>query len=140
MFDYIEPTATVTAISSSFDTTNNVIQITVTGSGLDSDPLTQQLVIDGYTQQSDTASGTQAVFTVTDMLDSSSDSVAFYTEAGTPNGASGISSISLTPKLVSISPSSGSAGGAKLTITGAGFGMSSTVNLYHQESGQNLCD
>lgn len=131
LFDYVDPTATVTTISSSFDATDNTMKVSVFGSGLDSDPATTYLVIDGITQQTDSASGTQADFTITDALCMTSSDVGFFTEIGTPNGASSISSITFTPKLVSISPATGSAGGAKLTVTGAGFGINSEVNLYH---------
>lgn len=139
LFDYVDPTATVTSISSSFNDSDNTMKVTVTGSGLDSDPATTYLVIDGITQQTDSATSTQADFTITDILGMRSSDVGFFTEIGAPSGASSISSITFTPKLVSISPSTGSAGGEKLTVTGVGFGLNDSVNLYHQESTQNLC-
>lgn len=78
---------------------------------------------------------------MTDLLDESSFQVLFYNLEGTVTGASSIKEHDFTPGLVSISPSSGSAGGAKLTVTGVGFGINSeNLNLYHVESNQNICD
>ena len=78
---------------------------------------------------------------MTDALDKSSSAIKFYNAEGKINGASTISSHTFTPGLVGISPSTGSSGGAKLTVTGVGFGTNSSgLNLYHVESSQNICD
>jgi hypothetical protein len=68
------------------------------------------------------------------MLNYSSSNIKFYNAEGTPNGASLILSHTFTPSFISVSPLTGSAGGAKLTVTGVGFGINSSVNLYHVES------
>lgn len=138
-FEYVAPPATVTSISSAFDTVTNSIVATVTGSSLGTDVASTELVIDGNSQTTLTASDSSATFQIINLLDLSSSDIKFYNSDGTPNGASSISSHTFVPGLVSIEPSTGSAGGAKLTITGVGFGVDSTVNLYHQESNQDLC-
>lgn len=87
-----------------------------------------------------TATDTIATFQIISLLDTSSDAINFYNVDGTPNNANAISSHTFTPALVSVEPLTGSSGGAKLTITGVGFGVETTdVNLFHQESGQNIC-
>jgi hypothetical protein len=138
-FSYIDPTATATGLNSSFDTASNSIQVTVSGSGFGTDATSTHLIVDGNEQTTVSVSDGSAIFTITDINDVDSSSMAFYTTDGTPNGASTVSSHSFTPALVSISPLSGSSGGAKLTVTGVGFGTSSTVNLYHVESTSNIC-
>jgi hypothetical protein len=140
MFEYAAPTSTATGISSSFDTASNSIHVTVSGSGFGTDTSTTSLLIDNIEQTTVSVADGSAVFQVTDMLDSSSSSIKFYTYEGTPNGQSTASSHSFTPALVSVSPNTGSSGGAKLTITGVGFGTNTaSVNVNHVESGQNIC-
>ena len=139
-YEYAAPVSTATGISSSFDTASNSIHVTVTGSGFGTDTSTTSLLIDDIEQTTVSVADGSAVFQVTDMLDSSSSSIKFYTYEGTPNDQSTTSSHSFTPALVSVLPSTGSSGGAKLTVTGVGFGTStSSVNVNHVESGQDIC-
>jgi len=59
------------------------------------------------------------------MLDYLSSNILFYNAEGTVNGVSTILEHTFTPALISISPSTGSAGGAMLTVTGISFGIDS---------------
>ena len=63
-------------------------------------------------------------------MDTSSNDVKVYFAEGMPSGA--IAQQTFTPALISVSPSSGSSGGTRLTVTGVGFGPSTeNLNLYH---------
>jgi hypothetical protein len=74
----------------------------------------------------------KVVFKIENLLDYRSSNVKFYTAEGIIKGASDDIEIRFTPSLISLQPSTGSAGGAKLTVTGVGFGINSTnVNLFH---------
>lgn len=60
---------------------------------------------------------------------------------GYPTGHESITEQTFTPTLISITPSIGSIGGTKITVTGAGFGVESAgLNLYAQNAGQHVCD
>lgn len=51
-----------------------------------------------------------------------------------------MSSVTVSPSLVSVSPSSGSFGGTLITVTGTGFGVDTQdVNLIHETSGTEIC-
>lgn len=140
MFEYAAPSSTATAITSSFNSATNSIYVTVSGSGFGTDATSTSLVIDGIEQTTVSVVDSTAIFSISDIIDSSSSDVKFYTYEGIPNGASSISSHSFSPGLISVSPLTGSSGGAKLTVNGVGFGLNTeTVNLKHVESGQNIC-
>ena len=76
------------------------------------------------------------------MLDETSANVQIYFPDGFPSGyAEFVSSITVTPTLVSVSPSTGSSGGTLLTVTGNGFGTSTEgINLIHESSGSEMCE
>lgn len=138
LFEYAAPTSTASAISSSFDAASKSIQVTITGSGFGTDASTTSLIIDEIEQTTVSVADGSAVFQITHLYDSSSSYIKFYTSEGTPNSASSVSSHSFTPALVSVSPNTGSSGGAKLVVKGVGFGVESTsVNLEH--GGENIC-
>ena len=69
-----------------------------------------------------------------------STNIKFYTIKGTPSGTSFLATHTFAPSLVSISPSTGSFGGSKLTVTGVGFGINTAdVNLFHVQSNLSIC-
>ena len=74
----------------------------------------------------------EATFKVTSVKSTSSNDIKFYTAEGTPEGS--LDSVSWDAGLLSVSPSVGSSGGTLLTVTGVGFGIDDTVNLYHLAS------
>ena len=74
------------------------------------------------------------------MLDESSSNVQIYFADGLALNYASFTSVTVVPTLVSISPASGSAGGTLLTVTGTGFGSSTTgLNLEHATGG-DICD
>jgi hypothetical protein len=69
---------------------------------------TTELWIDGFKQLTTSVTGTQAFFDVTKTLDTFSTNVYFYLPEGTPQGASSVlTQYSVTPKPVSVSPTTG---------------------------------
>ena len=77
-------------------------------------------------------SANEAEFKLTSVKSTSSTDIKFYTAEGTPEGS--LDSVSWDAGLLSVSPSVGSSGGTLLTVTGVGFGIDDTVNLYHMAS------
>jgi hypothetical protein len=66
--------------------------------------------------------------------------VRVYFADGLPAGYDSFLTATIAPTLVSISPSTGSAGGTLITVTGTGFGTDSAdLNLQHS-SGSDICD
>lgn len=78
---------------------------------------------------------------MTGIFDETSSDVKIYFADGLPLGYADISTFSVSPTLVSISPSTGSSGGTLLTITGTGFGTETeSMNLVHSSSGTEICE
>lgn len=139
-FAFADPTAIYSGITSTFDAATNSIEVTVQGTGFGTSTTGMELVIDGTSHAAKSATNTEVKFTLTNANDTTVNDIRFYTQAGNPQGYASLTTITFAPGLVSVSPSTGSSGGEKLTITGVGFGINSTsVNLYHVESSQNLC-
>ena len=139
VFSFVEPRATVTALTSEFDDADNTLCLSLTGSGFGSDSEGIELYIDGVLQTVVEVDDDEVIFTVVDMLDETSDDIQIYFADGLPAGYTTITSLTVTPTLVSISPSSGSSGGTLLTVTGTGFGTNTAgLNLLH--AGNEMCD
>lgn len=130
VFEYQESTTSVTGITASFDSSTNSIHARVTGTGFDdNDTVGTELWIDGMKQETVSVSANEAEFKLTSVKSTSSTDIKFYTAEGTPEGS--LDSVSWDAGLLSVSPSVGSSGGTLLTVTGVGFGIDDTVNLYH---------
>ena len=121
-FQMTTPVATVTDLTAAFDATTNEIVATMTGTGFGSDTSAVQLWIDGVQQKTETVASTTATFTVTHLDHESANKVDIYFADGLPDGYTSFKTLTVTPNLVSITPSTGSAGGTKLRVTGTGFG------------------
>ena len=85
-------------------------------------------------------SATDATFKVTEALDSTSKNVRVYFADGLPTGFEDFKSATMTPTLVSVSPSTGSSGGTLLTVTGTGFGVNTKgVTLWNVSTNKDAC-
>ena len=114
---------TVTAAEAVFDDATSAWQVKVTGTGFTGDTSSVELYVSEVLQTTSSVSETEALFTVTDVTDLSLTSTKLYFDIGIPEGHSNIESgVTLTPKLVSLSPSSGSVGGTLVTATVPGVG------------------
>lgn len=140
IFNFAEPAATITGMSNQFDAATNSQVITLEGTGFGTDTEGIEVYIDQVKQTVLTAADTTATVAISGMLDESSADVQIYFADGLPAGYSDFTSITATPTLVSISPSSGSSGGTLITVTGTGFGVNSAgINLTHAASGTDIC-
>ena len=73
-------------------------------------------------------------------LDSdSANVVTIYFPDGYPAGYDTVTTVAVTPNLVSISPATGSAGGTLLTVTGTGFGSKTTGLTLVDSTGADVC-
>jgi len=115
----------------------------VTGSGFTGDASTTILKINGVEQESTSVSSTEAIFTLTDIPQSNITGLAkIYFDIGLPKNHNVLTSavLVLEPKLVSVSPSSGSIAGSIIyaNIQGAGP-LDTDINL-KVEDGVILCE
>ncbi|MCP4566435.1 MAG: hypothetical protein GY841_02510, partial [FCB group bacterium] len=83
---------------------------------------------------------TEATFTLTGLDHESTNTVSIYMPDGLPTGYDTITTVPVTPNLVSISPATGSAGGTLLTVTGTGFGVKTEGVTLAKASGDSVCD
>ena len=136
-FTFKTPTHTVTDIQTSFDTESLTTKAVVTGTGLSE---TAELWIDGEEMTFDSLTETEAIFTITYIEAVSSEDVQVYFADGSSE-ESAIYSISVVPSLLTVSPSTGSAGGTLIHVTGSGFGpLTEGLNLVRTSSSTNLCE
>jgi len=113
----------VTAAEAVFDDATSAWQVKVTGTGFTGDANSLELYVGQALQTTSSVSETEALFTVTDATDLSLAGMKLYFDIGIPEGHSTIDAgLTLTPKLVSLSPSSGSVGGTLVTATVPGVG------------------
>lgn len=139
-FEFKAPTATVTAMTSAFDATTNTQVLTLTGTGMGTDIAVIELIIDGVKQTCLTATDTEATFTLSGINSESANVVEIFMADGLPTGFDTITTVAVTPNLVSISPATGSAGGTLLTVTGTGFGTSTAGVDLVKADGASVCD
>lgn len=133
---------TLSTVSSAFDEATNQIVVTATGTNFpNGDTTGTTLYLDGVMQQTLSVSDTEATFAVVDALDSVTTNARFYFADGLPTNFDTKSFIEMEPKLVSISPSTGSSGGTLITVTGAGFGPNTLgLNLAVYGGSDTICE
>lgn len=133
------PAQTVTGLTAAFDAASNTQKLTLAGSGFGTDKSKVTLIIDGKTQTTDSLTDTEGKFTLTDLDSEKTNAVQVYFEAGLPKDYATIKTVAVTPNLVSIAPSSGSAGGTLLTVIGTGFGTKTKGLMLTDTAGTDLC-
>ncbi|MFS8159499.1 MAG: IPT/TIG domain-containing protein [Candidatus Roizmanbacteria bacterium] len=105
----------MSSYATNFDYTSNTFQITFTGSNFDGTSSTIAVYVDGYLQTTLSVSSTTVVAEITDMDDLTSSDISLYLASGTPSGYAALTSITVTPALVSVTPSIGSPAGSVIT-------------------------
>ena len=140
IFSATAPISTVSALTVAFDEATNTQVLTLTGEYLGTSLDTIELIIDGVRQTCLTSTDTEATFTLTGLDHETTNAVSIYMPDGFPTGYDTITTVSVTPNLVSISPATGSAGGTLLTVTGTGFGVKTEGVTLAKASGDSVCD
>jgi hypothetical protein len=126
----------VTDIQTSFDTESLTTKAVVSGTGL---AQSAELWIDGEEMTLDSLTETEATFTITYIEGIESNDVQIYFADGSSEESASYS-ISVVPSLLTVSPSTGSAGGSLIHVTGSGFGpQTEGLNLVRTSSSTNLC-
>jgi hypothetical protein len=129
MFTWIKAALpTLTSVSFQFDTGKSLYTGTMTGTGFTAGSTANtELWIDGFKQVTTSVSSTVANFDITNTLDISSTNVQFYLPEGIPQGASSVlTSYSVNPQPVTVSPTTGSEAGSLITVSIPGAGINTS--------------
>ena len=132
---------TLEAAVLSFDETTNQWDIIVNGTDFTGDTATVELFLEGVKQTTKSVSATEAVFTIVNITSQTINTQVLYFDVGIPADHSNIeSALELTPRLVSVTPSSGSVGGTLITVTvpGLAIGNTETISIVDSE-GNSVC-
>ena len=93
------------------------------------------LYIDDYAQTTlnvtanSTSGEIDAYFKVINANDMTSNNIRVRMADGLPSQYINFTTATMEPKLLSISPSTGSSGGTLITVTGSGFGATNTTDV-----------
>lgn len=140
---YTNAIPTVTAIAAEYSNSSNVWTVKVTGTGFTGTPNSVELTVNGVAQTTSAVSSTEAIFAISNVTSSTLSGMAVFFDVGLPEGHHSIvadSTLTLTPRLVSISPASGSPGGSVITATVAGVGTETTGLDLVDSTGSSICE
>ena len=138
LFDYVQPSATMTDLEQIFFKTLNSQLYIMTGTGFTENDLTSvSLYIENIPQETYTVSSTRIQFKAINTLDYYSKKVFVYFADGLPIGYSSFTRVIMTSSLYSITPSIGSSSGTLVTISGTGFGLNTkNLNVIVESTGE----
>lgn len=125
-----------------YDEALNEWQIHVNGTDFTGDNDSTQLMVGGLRQTTKSVAADLAIFTVENVASKNFAPEVLYFDSGIPENHTNIKSeLTITPKLVSISPASGSIGGTLMTIQAPGVVISDTDNLSVVDvNGTSVCE
>jgi len=127
-------------MTSRFDDTLGQWEIVLTGTQFSTVTSAITLEIDGVAQVTKSAALGEIVFTITDVQSVTLSNMKVTFPEGTPAGHSFVDAgTTLTPKLVSISPTTGSVGGTQVTANVQGVGLGTTGIDIVDSSGTSIC-
>ena len=139
-FTSVLPTLTSAAVE--FDTTLNQWVLAVIGENFTGDASKTEFKVNGIDQTIKSWSATRVEVTLNNLTSSSLSSSKIYFDIGIPANHSIVSNTTLTlePKLVSLSIAEGSVGGTNITANIQGVGTSTTgLQLVDSVTGTSLC-
>jgi hypothetical protein len=137
-FTWTNTLPTITATNLDWNTASNQWNLRVTGTGFTGDETTTELIIDNVAQTTTSISSTEVIFTITDVSSQTLGSRKVFFDVGIPEGHHYTqAAFTLTPKLVSVSPNSGSIGGSLITAVVQGAGESTDIV---DSSGASICE
>jgi len=139
---YTDAIPTVSAVAAEYSNSSNVWTLKVIGTGFTGTTGSVELTVNGAPQTTSSISQTEAAFAISDVTSSTLSGMAVFFDVGLPEGHHSVvanSTLTLTPKLVSISPSSGSSGGSVITAMVAGVGTATTGLDLVDSTGSSIC-
>jgi len=140
-FEYTTAIPTVSAMNTTFDAAAGSWDITLTGSDYPTTTDGVEFYVGTSKQVVKSITATSLVVSVSNVTDATFSASRLYFPVGKPNGASIVAGkVELTPKLMEISPSSGSTGGSLITAKIAGVGAKTTGLELVDSAGASICE
>lgn len=142
-YTWISEIPVIESAVTNFDESLNEWQIVVTGTDFTGDTDSVELLVNDIKQTTKSVTATEAVFTVVDVSSQSVNSNVLYFDVGIPENHTIIqqSELTLTPKFVSVSPSTGSVGGTLITASVPGIVVSDTSDISIVDAeGNSICE
>ena len=140
-FKWTATLPTVTFVETLFDDTTMTWQYKVTGTDMTGDETNTELFVGGQKQPCLSVTSTEAIFTITNVSTSTfGPDNKLYFELGVPKDAkNSLNEVSVNPKFVSVSPTSGSPGGSLLTFNVPGVVKNQEVSIV-DSADENICE
>lgn len=127
---------TITAIAQNFNQGTNKWEIKVTGTGFTGIVADTQIMVNGVEQITDSINAGEAVFSISNIRDLTLSSIKVYFGLGLSLGTDVLDAdITLTPKLIDVTPSIGSIGGSNIILTVEGVGKDTKDLIVENSSG-----
>ena len=133
---------TLTSAAVEFDSANNQWLLAIIGENFTGDASTTEFKVNGWDQTIKSWSASRVEVTLNNLTSTSLALSKLYFDIGIPANHSIVSNSSLTlePKLVSLSIAEGSVGGTNITANVQGVGTSTTgLELVDSVTGASLC-
>jgi len=135
-FTFTDVIPTITAIAKNFNQGTNKWEIKVTGTGFSGIAADTQIIINGVEQLTDSINPTEAVFSISNIRDLTLSKIKVYFGIGLSLGTDVLDAdITLSPKLIDVSPSIGSTGGSNIILTVEGVGKDTKDIVVMNSSG-----
>jgi hypothetical protein len=132
---------TITGVSTYWNAVSFKWELRVTGTDITGSLAGTYLSINGRRQTAINLTPVEAWFEISNVTQGALDKINLYWEVGRGNGEALLSSatLALEPKVVSVSPSTGSVGGTLITINVQGLGPDDSGVEIVDGSGASLC-
>ena len=141
MFTWVD-TAKVTSFSADWVEALQSYVLSVSGSGLGATLANTEVYIDEAEQEVIEASSSLLKVKIVDILSSTTSNIDIYLPSGTPDDSSttlGTTGFTLTPRLQSVTPNTGSIGGSLIVAKVPGIGVQSTGYTLTNQAGADIC-
>ena len=103
-FVFTSAIPTITNATSVFDEAANAWTVVVDGTDFTGDASTTSLTVNGIAQTTTSVSATQAVFTIVDISTATLSDAVLLFDVGKPEGHELVREVTITPRLVGITP------------------------------------
>lgn len=129
----------ITAIAPEWDAASLKWTLKVTGTSITGSKDNTELLIGSAVQETASISGSEAIFKVIDAPSEKVAGINVYWEVGKGKGSELLTEQTLEPKLVSVSPKKGSAGGTIITLDVQGVGKATQGLDIVDGAGKSVC-
>jgi hypothetical protein len=139
-FTFTSTLPEITAVSPVFDNSLKAWTVEVSGTGFTGTVATTEFLVDSQKQPTLSVSATKAVFQITNVTSNLLDNLKLYFDIGVPKGFEMLDSpIVLQPRMVAVTPNSGSSGLTSIVASVPGVGTEQTGLSIVDSTGSSVC-